>query len=169
MTEVQLVMHEASLGGPSEDFIDIALRLIGIGFGPEGDWCSKYGCDFENDVFAMSRYSWSDCDCGADDGEEELPHSPDCCLEKPNFHYKPTNFRLKWYKYIGRGMEANQDSVPGDFLLKVFESHPNGMTAQQALEKYIEHQREIDNSWAEMLEKLNSGTDPLEEMFGAQP
>jgi hypothetical protein len=27
----------------------------------------------------------------------------------PNFWYKPTNFKVSWYKYIGRGMETNRN------------------------------------------------------------
>jgi len=33
----------------------------------------------------------------------------DCLLVKPNFHYKPTDYRLKWYKYPLRDSYANQD------------------------------------------------------------
>lgn len=53
-----------------------------------------YGQEFENDVFAMHPYCWCEKDecllCGGD---------------APNFHYKPSGFKVTWYKYIGRGMQ----------------------------------------------------------------
>ena len=33
---------------------------------------------------------------------------PECLLAKPNFHYKPTDYRLKWYKYPLRDAYANR-------------------------------------------------------------
>jgi hypothetical protein len=65
----------------------------------------KYGIIYENDTFMMHTYCW--CDkvgclwCACNDGEET-----ECA---PNFHYKPTDYQLEWYKYIGRGMVANKD------------------------------------------------------------
>jgi hypothetical protein len=36
-------------------------------------------------------------------------HKEECLTIKPNFHYKPTNYRMKWYKYPLRDSYANQD------------------------------------------------------------
>lgn len=52
------------------------------------------------------------CDCGYDAEYQrwraEHDHKPDCPIVVPNFWYKPTNFKLTWYKYIGRSISANQ-------------------------------------------------------------
>lgn len=37
-----------------------------------------------------------------------LEHSGNCLLIKPNFYYKPSDLKISWYKYIGRGMSANR-------------------------------------------------------------
>jgi hypothetical protein len=44
--------------GPSadDDLLDTALRVIGVAFGDPAEWASKYGTNFENDVFMMHRY-----------------------------------------------------------------------------------------------------------------
>ena len=53
-----------------------------------------YGIGRSNDVFEMRMYDWN-----LELGEP----SP------PNFHYKPTDYKLWWYKYAGREMMANRD------------------------------------------------------------
>ena len=47
----------------------------------------------ENDTFVINPYYWGDHD-------EEA--------EKPNFIYKPTGFKIKWYKYPLRDSYSNQ-------------------------------------------------------------
>lgn len=34
-------------------------------------------------------------------------HKPTCSLELPNFRHKASGFEVRWYKYIGRGMETS--------------------------------------------------------------
>lgn len=29
--------------------------------------------------------------------------------DNPNFHHKPSGLKVRWYKYIGRGMEITGD------------------------------------------------------------
>lgn len=52
------------------------------------------------------------CDCGFKEEyarwRETHDHKPDCPIVLPNFRYKPTGLAIYWYKYIGRGMSANQ-------------------------------------------------------------
>lgn len=44
-------------------------------------------------------YDW-ECTCGAEeDGDLGCDHYESCDLLKPNFLYKPTGFKLTWYKY----------------------------------------------------------------------
>lgn len=58
-----------------------------------------YGCEFKNEVFEMRPF-----DCCADCTCDESP-----CIESCDI---PVNFRcgpfwIRWYKYIGRGMEGD--------------------------------------------------------------
>jgi len=36
-------------------------------------------------------------------------HLESCSLIVPNFHYKPINFQVRWYKWIGRDMEYSKE------------------------------------------------------------
>lgn len=117
--DLNIILPKGMLG-PSDldDELDTALREIAVKTGEfvgTDDWVSKYGINFENEVFMMHKYCWCwrpdcpwclECDCKTD---EE-------CLEKcsnkqpaPNFHYKPWDFKVWWYKYIGRSMETNKE------------------------------------------------------------
>lgn len=65
----------------------------------------SYGEEFSNDVFEMHRYCWCDGD-----------KCPQCGTgEQPNFLYKPTGFRLTWYKYPMRDAYTNQEVTPSMF------------------------------------------------------
>lgn len=52
------------------------------------------------------------CTCGFDKLEDkfydENYHAPDCELMQPNFWYKPSDLKIKWYKYPLRGAYANK-------------------------------------------------------------
>ncbi|MEB3023347.1 MULTISPECIES: hypothetical protein [Mycolicibacter] len=58
------------------------------------------------------------CTCGVEDAYQTLlkneHHSPRCEPFLPNFVYHPTGAEIRWYKYIGRGMEITGD-LPEDF------------------------------------------------------
>lgn len=41
--------------------------------------------------------------------EEHGEHPESCYAVKPNFYYKPTNFKIDWYKYPMRDSYANED------------------------------------------------------------
>lgn len=51
------------------------------------------------------------CTCGHDklwaDFVDTDDHSPNCCIVLPNFHFKPTDFQLRWYKYPLRDSYSN--------------------------------------------------------------
>lgn len=241
MTEVKIIMPSGAFGSTAgEPGLITAMRIIGVGFGEPNDWCAKYGTNFENDVFAMRRYYWGDCECGFDDRSEEWheanPHAPECyqieldermrsagvhwqqewdgtyaekssvqdsvydamCLKHgkpkygcavhctcyraaasekwnaenthtetcgvilPNFHFKQTDFRLEWYKYIGRGMEVKRGTLPYDFMEKIFASHPTGMTLAQAITETERQEGETAASFAQMFSELGV------QMAGAQ-
>lgn len=54
-----------------------------------------YGALWDDDIFSMHPFCW----CDAED-------CPWCEEEASNFHHKKTGFKVRWYKYIGRGMEV---------------------------------------------------------------
>ena len=62
--------------------------------------CKKYNLPFPGGCAVH-------CTCDYDKRYEEWlkqigypdGHKEDCLLVKPNFHYKPTDLRIKWYKY----------------------------------------------------------------------
>ena len=77
-----------------------------------------YGQDFENDTFMMHPFCWcekEDCPWCSDIGA--MPQLAREVLQiryaesgrAPNFLYKPLDFKVWWYKYIGRGMEWAKD------------------------------------------------------------
>lgn len=178
MTEVQIVMHPAHLGtAKGEDFIDTALRLIGVAFGSDDEWPSKYGTDFENDVFLMKQFCWCEKEDGSclwcmhgdhpdfdrllnerfgtkDYREFEKRHYYD----PPNFWFKPSDFRLTWYKYIGRDMASNRPELPGDFLDQIFATHPTGMTVEQAIDLLAKRTEESRAAFAAIIESVNQSS-----------
>lgn len=79
-----------------------------------------YGTHFENDTFRMSPYDWRDPNCGCPDDDGVFTHDSGCEYGNPNFEYKKTGFRVDWYKYIGRGMEAINEPDSHVELLRVF-------------------------------------------------
>lgn len=77
-----------------------------------------YGQAFENDVFMVHPFCWcekEDCGWCSDIGAmpqlvRDITGVKYVDSERlPNFHYKPLDFKVWWYKYIGRGMESNQE------------------------------------------------------------
>ena len=183
---VNIIMSHGAMGADeNDDLLDNILRKIAMTHGDEkSNWVSKYGVDFENDIFMMHPYCWCEredecpwcggCNCPesafhyfVDEKEisyEEFQEFFDketfdklgipreiSCIGKnhdnwmkladkanlrrkvvedmvcdyckgtgmfalhggeprrgaPNFWYKPTNFKVWWYKYIGRDTEIN--------------------------------------------------------------
>lgn len=74
------------------------------------DHMDEYG-DYEDDVFSIKPFCWCNvCDGEGKDGET-CPRNG-----KPNFHYKPKDFKLHWYKYPIRGNNTNKDITAQEFL-----------------------------------------------------
>ncbi len=85
-----------------EDYVLEGLRFLGElvrGLCQNSDATPIENCgdSFENDTFALRAYCWCD-------GEGE--HENGC---PPNFEYKTTNYRVTWYKHLGRGDSSNAD------------------------------------------------------------
>lgn len=101
-------------------FLNSILCEIGEKNLPQGELSGVgeiYGVDIDNDVFMMHPYCWcdkEDCSwCG------EVGIMPEILRKglnikysetkrSPNFWYKPLDFKVWWYKYIGRGVETNK-------------------------------------------------------------
>jgi hypothetical protein len=63
----------------------------------------------ETDKFIINPYYDSDCDCSSENANMACEHDENCSIVRPNFLYKPTGFKLYWYKYPMRSSEM----VPG--------------------------------------------------------
>jgi len=131
---IEVVLPEVSVGDVESGLytltetisINTDARLSGGMLGGE----FGYGADYENEVFMMHPFCWcEEGDCGWCAGIGAMPqllrevgnvkYSESERL--PNFLYKPTNTRVWWYKYIGRGMEQ-KGTLPKDWLKKCQES-----------------------------------------------
>jgi hypothetical protein len=197
MNDINVIVPQGMFGvDENDDLLDTVLRQIAKSHGDEEhNWVSKYGVDFENDIFMMHPYCWCEkedckwcggCDCPREafhyfvDGKEvsyeeqkdffdretfdklKIPrnislvgekhndwirlaeltnkrraskHDPVCDYCKgtgvfrdcepgmgaPNFWYKPTNFRVYWYKYIGRDMKTNYPVTEKE-LIKILQN-----------------------------------------------
>ena len=75
---------------------------------------------YKNDVFEISAYWWGECTCGKEPNKEFLSgadfHDKECMVYRPNFWYKPTDWKLEWYKYPIRGNSCNREITPEEFL-----------------------------------------------------
>jgi hypothetical protein len=69
-----------------------------------------YGSNYESDIFMLHRYCWCEDD-----------NCKWCNGEMPNFLFKPTGARVKWYKYIGRDQKIH-GNFPNDWLEQCLES-----------------------------------------------
>lgn len=89
-----------------------------------------YGIKYENDVFMMHPFCWCDKDdCGWCGEIGNMPKIIRDTFNKkyneserlPNFYFKPTGFKMWWYKYIGRGEEA-KGLLPKDWYEQCLKS-----------------------------------------------
>jgi hypothetical protein len=101
--EITIVVPEAASGNLVDltAFLSKKLDLHG-GYGLGGE--NGYGVEYENDTFMMHPFCW----CEQDDCKW-------CAKNAPNFHYKPTDAKIWWYKWIGRSEEM-KGKLPKDWL-----------------------------------------------------
>ena len=100
---IEIVIPQGMMGPDKDYLVDSIIRAIAESHAEEGEWADKYGTNIKTDTFMMHRHCWCESDnCPWCWDEEE--HGE----QKPNFHYEPTDFRVTWYKYIGRGMTMNR-------------------------------------------------------------
>lgn len=135
MSDCHLVFPVGTFGESDADTaLDWCMRELAKAFSPdpEREWAEKYGTNIENEVFLMHQQCWC---------EKNSPECPWCIhgdhpefiqtlnrrfgtteetyydkiryyFDPPNFWYKPTNLRVRWYKYIGRDTATNRDVLP---------------------------------------------------------
>lgn len=76
--------------------------------------CDRFGIAW-NDGVASYRH----CTCGQAERcaryFAENDHAFRCPVALPNFWYKPLDFRVTWYKYIGRDTETNKQLTQSEF------------------------------------------------------
>ena len=94
----------------TDELYDQFVRLFDA-YAPKRDksW-REYGVAFENDVFSVQPYYWGDCTCGMEEKEETC--TDDCLYNVPNFHYKPEDIQVDWYKYPLRSSYSNVELTP---------------------------------------------------------
>ena len=78
-----------------ERLVDVSTKT---GYSPLGRRMIEEG--FENETFAIRPYYWGD---------------DDAIAELPNFHFKPSDYRVKWYKYPLRDSYQNQELTVEQF------------------------------------------------------
>lgn len=108
--KIEIVMPKEADGELVEltEFLVEKLGLEG-GYGLGGR--NGYGAEYENDTFMMNPFCWCDRDDCRWCGKENAP----------NFLYKPTQGKVWWYKWIGRG-ERIEGKFDKDWLQKCKDS-----------------------------------------------
>ncbi len=113
---IKVMVPSGAFGkSPFDSELDSLMRAVGAKFGDPGSWPDKYGATFENDEIVAHEFCW----CEQDD-------CPFCREEnpEPNFRLKQTGLEVRWYKYIGRGMETNRQITEEDVTLLRYLSSP---------------------------------------------
>lgn len=123
----EVVVHLPTVSGDvvSDWLVALTKRITEVtgeetGYGLGGRY--GYGENFENDVFMMHRYCWcerSDCEwcrcCNCTADEECGAGCASNLPAAPNFLHKASGASVRWYKYIGRGMEVDVANWPAVF------------------------------------------------------
>lgn len=76
--------------------------------------CDRFGIPWND-----GKASYCHCTCGQAERcakwFSENDHAFRCPVALPNFWYKPLDFRVTWYKYIGRETKANKALTQAEF------------------------------------------------------
>jgi hypothetical protein len=123
--EFQIIMAHGAMGADASDtMLDTFLRQFSQKHQEEGEWAEKYGTDLETEKVMMKRYCWCEkevCPYCFDLEEEKVTqelkekYGMEDDRTAPNFWYKPLDFKVWWYKYIGRSVEVNKQLSDDDF------------------------------------------------------
>ena len=127
--DVEIIMAHGAMGADEFDTkLDVFLREFAKTHkceNPNDSWSiEKYGVHYVDEKFVMHPYCWcgmEDCPyCGFEEGQpskeiiEQTGWDSEHC-SAPNFWYKPLNFKVRWYKYIGRSVETNRNLTEDEF------------------------------------------------------
>lgn len=162
-----------------EDLISECLRFL-TWFLSGGEDCRGgflggeygYGMNHESDTFLMHRYCWcesADCDwCMCGDQEDFMDrlgsrfgttdyqqHEKRHYYDPPNFWHKASDFRVTWYKYIGRDMATNRDIAGPEWVAIVEEcwrSAGGDGSLEDAWAEYVEAQERSERAEREAIE-----------------
>ena len=123
--EFQIILAHGAMGADASDTIlDTFLREFSEKHQEEGEWAEKYGTCFQSDKILMQRYCWCEKEkcpyCWSfEDGKPTKEQIEKFGMSEnetaPNFWYKPLDFKVWWYKYIGRGVHVNKQLSTNDF------------------------------------------------------
>ena len=131
--KTEIIIHAGAFGANEYDnLLDSFLRAFAEKHTKdEGEWADKYGVNHKAHNVVMNRFCWCE--------QDECPyclaledHTPSNSEIKefgidlkigsaPNFWYKPLDFKVWWYKYIGRGVEMNRTLTQSEFQQMVTE------------------------------------------------
>jgi len=102
-----------------QDTFYFYLRLMK--FTSDQGYSNSFYEGFENDTFYIHAFHWGGCTCGltcpigTDDMTSPEEHDSECLIYKPNFIYKPSDFRLDWYKHPLRSNNCNKEMTLEQF------------------------------------------------------
>lgn len=120
--EINVHMPGGAMGASDDDApFESFLRIISVAACKDrkNEWADKYSTNFENDVFMLHPYCWCEKEtcpwCSVDPMDKIMLQQNPEGQSAPNFHYKPTDFKVWWYKYIGRGMDQNRPLKAEEF------------------------------------------------------
>lgn len=101
-------------------------------------------CSCGVDTEWKARYD--SCQCDWHLGRGIFRFGP--ATEAPHFWHKQSGFQVRWYKWIGRDMEFNRETLTGaqwhSILLECFESLPEGARTKAIEESEADAKREAD-------------------------
>lgn len=124
MTNLKIILPRGATGAhPGDTILDTFLRAVGAKHGNPAEWPEKYGADYRDEKVVMHTFCWCEkedcpyCLFPDEDGNDSVPTEAmirefgiDLSQDEvaPNFWYKPLDYKVWWYKYIGRSMKANR-------------------------------------------------------------
>lgn len=128
MEQVEIIVAKGALGRSAIDtLLDSFLRdFAEKNKEYDGQWAEKYGTHYEDENVLMHSFCWCEKDeCPYcfyfEDGEKPTVEMKEKfgisdTEVAPNFWYKPLDFKVWWYKYIGRSMQTNKNLTDAEFL-----------------------------------------------------
>jgi hypothetical protein len=134
--DIKIIIPKGAESNTELGLVELTKRITektgesgGYGLGGE----NGYGAEYENETFMMHPFCWCEKDdCGWCAGIGAMPQLLRDAMgvkyseseRLPNFLYKPTNTKIWWYKWIGRGQEQ-KGKLPKNWLKDCIKSLSN--------------------------------------------